>query len=110
MLGLRSANPNPAPAEPAAALDIRADSETITIKLPTNVSVQFLQRSSDLGGKWFNYSANEIPSGQTSFTFHSMKIKASITNPNEIDRITKNLGIPNQRVPPKLKYSLPLEA
>ena len=41
---------------------------------------------------------------------HSMKIKAFITNPHEIDRITKNLGIPNQRAPPKLKYSLPWAA
>ena len=41
---------------------------------------------------------------------HSMKIKAFITNPDEVDRITKNLGIPNQRAPPKLKYTLPLAA
>lgn len=40
----------------------------------------------------------------------SMRIKAFITNPHEIDRITKNLGIPNQRAPPALKFVLPIAA
>jgi Putative transposase/Transposase zinc-binding domain len=39
-----------------------------------------------------------------------MRIKAFITNPYEIDRITKNLGIPNQRAPPLLKFVLPAAA
>lgn len=39
-----------------------------------------------------------------------MKIKAFITDPREIDRITKNLGLASQRAPPKLRYSLPLAA
>jgi hypothetical protein len=39
-----------------------------------------------------------------------MKIKAFITNPCEIDRITKNLAIPNQRAPPRLKFVLPTAA
>jgi hypothetical protein len=37
-----------------------------------------------------------------------MQIKAFITNPYEIDRISKNLGIPNQRAPPPLKFVLPI--
>ena len=41
---------------------------------------------------------------------HSRKIKAFITNASEIDRITKNLNIPNQRAPPKLPYTLHLAA
>jgi len=40
----------------------------------------------------------------------TMKIKAFITDPREIDRITKNLGFASQRAPPKLHYSLPLAA
>jgi len=36
-----------------------------------------------------------------------MKIRAFITDPREIDRITKNLGLAYQRAPPKLRYSLP---
>jgi hypothetical protein len=39
-----------------------------------------------------------------------MKIKAFITSPHEIDRITKNLGIPNQRAPSRLKFVLPTAA
>ena len=39
-----------------------------------------------------------------------MKIKAFITDPKEIDRITKNVGLSSQRAPPKLRYSLPLAA
>jgi hypothetical protein len=39
-----------------------------------------------------------------------MKVKAFITDPSEIDRITKNLGLAYQRAPPKLGYSLPLAA
>jgi hypothetical protein len=39
-----------------------------------------------------------------------MKIKAFITIPCEIDRITKNLGVPNQRAPPRLKFVLPTAA
>jgi hypothetical protein len=37
-------------------------------------------------------------------------LKAFITDPNEIARITKNLGIPPQRAPPPLRYKLPLAA
>ena len=40
----------------------------------------------------------------------AMKIKAFITDPKEIDRITKHLGLAHQRAPPKLRYSLPLAA
>ena len=40
----------------------------------------------------------------------TMKIKAFITDYNEISRITKNLGIQKQRAPPKLKYSTLLAA
>jgi len=40
----------------------------------------------------------------------SMKIKAFITDSKEIIRITKNLGIQEQRAPPKLKYLPPLAA
>ena len=40
----------------------------------------------------------------------AMKIKAFITDHNEISRITKNLGIQDQRAPPKIKYSPPLAA
>ena len=39
-----------------------------------------------------------------------MKIKSCITDPKEIDRITKNLGCTSQRAPPKLRYSLALAA
>lgn len=39
-----------------------------------------------------------------------MKIRAFITDPREIDRITKNLGLAYQRAPPKLRYPLPLAA
>jgi hypothetical protein len=40
----------------------------------------------------------------------TMKIKAFITDLKEIVRITKNLGIQEQRAPPKLKYVPPLAA
>jgi len=40
----------------------------------------------------------------------SMRIKAFISDSKEIARITKNLGIPDQRAPPKLKYLTPLAA
>lgn len=40
----------------------------------------------------------------------AMKIKAFITDTKEIARITKNLGIQEQRAPPKLKYVPPLAA
>lgn len=40
----------------------------------------------------------------------TMKIKAFITDPNEVDRIMKNRGVALQRAPPKLRYSLPLAA
>ena len=40
----------------------------------------------------------------------SMKIKGHLSNPNEIARITKNLGLQSQRAPPPLRYSLPLAA
>jgi hypothetical protein len=40
----------------------------------------------------------------------AMNLKAFITNPDEIARITKNLGIPPQRAPPPLRYKLPLAA
>ena len=39
-----------------------------------------------------------------------MKIKAFITDPKEVDRITKNLGIAPERAPPKLRYPLPMAA
>jgi hypothetical protein len=38
----------------------------------------------------------------------SMKIRAFITDTNEIRRIAKNLNIPNQRAPPDLQFSSPL--
>ena len=40
----------------------------------------------------------------------TMKIKAFITDPGEINRITKNLCLAAQRAPPKLRYSPPLAA
>ncbi len=39
-----------------------------------------------------------------------MKIKAFISDPNEVDKITNGLGLPLQRAPPKLRYSGPLAA
>ena len=39
-----------------------------------------------------------------------MKIRAFIVDPYEIDRITKNLNIPNQRAPPSLRFTLPIAA
>jgi hypothetical protein len=36
--------------------------------------------------------------------------EAFITDTNEINRITKNLNIPNQRAPPDLRFSSPLAA
>jgi len=39
-----------------------------------------------------------------------MRIKAFITDPNQVDKITKSLGLASQRAPPKLRYSLPFAA
>ena len=39
-----------------------------------------------------------------------MKIKALISDPREITRLTKHLNIAEQRAPPKLRYSMPLAA
>ena len=36
-----------------------------------------------------------------------MKIKSFITDPREIERIRKNLNLPQERAPPKLRYSVP---
>lgn len=41
---------------------------------------------------------------------NSMAIKAFVTDPREIARLTKHLNIAEQRAPPKLKYQLPLAA
>jgi len=40
----------------------------------------------------------------------TMKIKAFMTDPAEIDRISRNLGLPDQRAPPKLRYRIPAAA
>lgn len=39
-----------------------------------------------------------------------LKIKAFITDPKEVDTITKGLGLPPQRAPPKIRSSFPLAA